>query len=175
HGDRPWRRDWPYDAPPAIASARGSGDIEPMMSIRFVVAILVALGAGAAWAQKSPQGVEQGPKPRTRVALPMPAIGLLQIDGDEICTASVVAPRAVLTAAHCLFDEQDRPSRTLVFYAGYDRGRAAIEARGVDRVIPRGYSRKRHDASRDVDGLDWALVRLDRDVGGVTGVLAVRA
>jgi protease YdgD len=87
----------------------------------------------------------------------------------------VVAPRAVLTAAHCLFDEQDRPSRTLVFYAGYDRGHAAIEARGVDRVIPRGYSRKRHDSSRDVDGLDWALVRLDRDVGGVTGVLAVRA
>jgi protease YdgD len=104
----------------------------------------------------------------------MPAIGLLQIDGDEICTASVVAPRVVLTAAHCLLDEQDRPSRTLVFYAGYDRGRATIEARGVDRVLPPAYSRKRHDSSRDVDGLDWALVRLDRDVGSATGVLAVR-
>lgn len=138
---------------------------------RFVVAVVLALGVGAAWAQK-------GPKPQapaTRIALPIAAIGLLQMDGNEICTASVIAPRAVLTAAHCLFDEQDRPRRTIVFHAGYDRGRAAVEARGIDRVVPRGYSRKRHDSSRDVDGLDWALVRLDRDVGSVTGVLAVRA
>jgi protease YdgD len=135
--------------------------------------MLLALSAGAAWAQKAPPG-RDGPKPAVRVALPVPAIGLLQIDGDEICTASVVAPRAVLTAAHCLFDDNDRPSRTLVFYAGYDHGRASIEAHGIDRVVPRGYSRKRHDSSRDVDGLDWALVRLDRDVGSVTGVLAVR-
>jgi protease YdgD len=149
----------------------------PMLkSFRFVVAIALVLGAGAAWAQKAP--LQQGPKPpapQTRVTLPMPAIGLLQIDGDEICTASVVAPRAVLTAAHCLFDEEDRPSRTIVFYAGYDRGQATVEARGIDRVVPRGYSRKRHDSSRAVDGLDWAIVRLDRDVGSATGVLAVRA
>jgi protease YdgD len=144
-------------------------------SIRFVLAMLLALAAGAAWGQKAgDQG--SGPQaPQWRVALPMAAVGLLQIDGDEICTASVVAPRAVLTAAHCLFDDAGRPSRTIVFYAGYDRGRATIEARGIDRVVPPGYSRKRHDSSRDVDGLDWALVRLDRDVGSVTGVLAVRA
>jgi protease YdgD len=139
---------------------------------RFAIVGLLALAAGAAWAEKAPSGPKLAP--RARVALPMPAIGLLQIDGDEICTASVVAARVVLTAAHCLFDENDRPSRALVFYAGYDYGRATIEARGIDRVVPRGYSRKRHDSSRDVDGLDWALVRLDRDVGSVTGVLAVR-
>jgi len=142
--------------------------------MRFVMAAVLVLGVGAAWAQKAPQG----PKPQapaTRVAPPIAAIGLLQLHGSGICTASVVAPRAVLTAAHCLFDEQDRPRRSIVFLAGYDRGRATIEARGIDRVVPRGYSRKRHDSSRDVDGLDWALVRLDRDVGGVTGVLAVRA
>jgi protease YdgD len=62
-----------------------------------------------------------------------------------------------------------------VFRAGYDRGRAVAEARGIDRIVPRGYSRKRHDSSRDVDGLDWAIVRLDRDIAGMTGVLAVRA
>src|SRR5262245_53663321 len=103
-------------------------------SLRLVLVVLLALAAGVAWA-KGPDSGTQGPKPQAppaRVALPMAAIGLLQIDGDEICTASVVAPRAVLTAAHCLFDDDDRPSRTIVFYAGYDRGRATIEARGVD-------------------------------------------
>src|SRR5689334_22101527 len=56
-----------------------SGDIAAMRSIRFVVAVMLALGAGAAWAQKAPQGPKPE-APRPRVALPMPAIGLLQID-----------------------------------------------------------------------------------------------
>lgn len=159
-------------SPGAIAapvSAAGEG----MKTIRFVLAVVLTLGIGVAWAQKGPQG----PKPQApaRVTLPLAAVGLLEMDGAEICTASVVAMRVVLTAAHCLFDEQDRPHRTLVFRAGYDRGRAVVEARGIDRVVPRGYSRKLHDSTRRVDGLDWALVRLDRDVGGATGILAVRA
>lgn len=156
---------------------------------RLFTAALVALAFTAgAWAQQKPppQSRPSPPAPtqprqpdkpdqqQRRADLPSNAVGLLSLD-DGICTGTVVGPRHVLTAAHCLFHDDDRPVRSIVFRAGYANGRAVAEARGVDRVTPRGFTRKRHSSGNEIDGLDWAIVILDREIGAQTGILRVRA
>jgi protease YdgD len=152
-----------------------------------VAAVAVAF-ATSAWAQqKPPQGGQPRPpgqaQPRQpdkpdvqqrRADLPMNAVGLLSMD-DGICTGTVIGPRHVLTAAHCLFHDDDTPVRSIRFRAGYEHGRTVVEARGVDRITPRNFTRKRHSSSHDIDGLDWAIVILDREIGGQTGIVRVRA
>ena len=64
------------------------------------------------------------------------AVGRLNMQGVGFCTATLIAPDRVLTAAHCLFDratgQQIAPGR-LQFLAGWRTGRAEA-IRGVSRV-----------------------------------------
>lgn len=158
------------------------------MIVRWLAVLLVAVFASGAWAQqKPPQGRPNPPGPaqprqpaekpevqQRRADLPTNAIGLLSMD-DGICTGTVIGPRLVLTAAHCLFHDDDTPVRSIVFRAGYSNGRAVAEARGIDRITSRNFTRKRHSSSHDIDGLDWGIVILDRDITNQTGMLGVRA
>lgn len=60
------------------------------------------------------------------------AVGRLNMAGAGFCTATLIAPDRVLTAAHCLFDQntgQRIPEERLEFLAGWRTGRAdAIRA-----------------------------------------------
>lgn len=84
------------------------------------------------------------------------------------CTGVLVAPRRVVTAAHCLLNRAQRflPASSLHVLFGYDRGEyrqhravAALETGGP------------YDRERRLDGLvgDWAVLTLDGDApDGVT-------
>ncbi|WP_286191919.1 serine protease [Roseomonas genomospecies 6] len=78
------------------------------------------------------------------------------------CTGVLVAPRRVVTAAHCLLNRAQRflPASSLHVLFGYDRGEyrqhravAALETGGP------------YDRERRLDGLvgDWAVLTLDGD------------
>ena len=63
------------------------------------------------------------------------AVGRLEIAGKGFCTATLIAPDLVLTAAHCLFDEASRArvaDDRITFLAGFRDGRA-MAARPVRR------------------------------------------
>lgn len=64
-------------------------------------------------------------------------VGRLDIIGKGFCTAALIEPRLILTAAHCLFDRdgvQLSPDR-FAFEAGVRDGRAAA-SRGISRLLP---------------------------------------
>jgi len=94
------------------------------------------------------------------------AVGRLNRSGRGYCTAVLIAPTAVLTAAHCLWDarrDQWLAADQLHFVAGYRRGSFAAHARGRSITTAAGL---RLDAlgmpTRPAD--DWAVIELDRDL-----------
>ena len=56
------------------------------------------------------------------------AVGRLDVAGAAFCTAALIAPDVVLTAAHCLFDPRTKAvvgARDVVFHVGYRNGVAS--------------------------------------------------
>ncbi|MBO9476422.1 trypsin-like serine protease [Shimia sp. R11_0] len=64
------------------------------------------------------------------------AIGRLDAAGNGFCTAALIAPDQVLTAAHCVFDANGRllPADQIMFRAGYVEGQSLTE-RQVNRIV----------------------------------------
>ena len=90
------------------------------------------------------------------------AVGRLEIEGKGFCTATLVAPDLVLTAAHCLF-ENDSLQRVsddrMTFRAGYRDGRA-LASRVVRRsAIPAGYEFRGQSYTQNAPR-DLALLQL---------------
>jgi V8-like Glu-specific endopeptidase len=93
------------------------------------------------------------------------AVGRLDT-GVSFCTATLIAPDLVLTAAHCLFTRDGRrlPDADLTFSAGLRHGRAEAIRGVVHSILPEGYARRQGDADMASVAQDIALLRLDRAV-----------
>lgn len=94
------------------------------------------------------------------------AVGRLNIGTQSFCTATLVAPDKVLTAAHCLFDRATGErvhTRQMTFHAGWRTGRAEA-SRGISAsVIEPGFHFTRGDTLERVAS-DLALLQLDRPI-----------
>jgi V8-like Glu-specific endopeptidase len=108
--------------------------------------------------------------------MPSSAIGRLDFGDEAFCTASVIGPRLILTAAHCFFDEDtfERMQPTL-FLAGHDSGRSVAESAVKGYYMPAAFDIDKFMNSSEVDGYDYALVTLADDISDMTGILEVYA
>jgi protease YdgD len=101
--------------------------------------------------------------------VPWRAVGRLNGTLGGFCTATVIAPRRILTAAHCLWNKGTGrwlPPCALHFLAAYQRGEYAVHALVSEIQVVSGFTLGSPDLARD-----WAVLTLDRDVSGQTGTV----
>jgi protease YdgD len=140
--------------------------------MRLLPLILAALLAVPAAAQDLP--AEQraaalgGLRPLSNAEAAQPWTGVGRLDtGVSFCSATLIAERLVLTAAHCLFHPETRqriPDGDITFQAGLRNGRPEA-LRGVRRsAIPAAYVLRSRPDLESV-GNDLALLELDLPLG----------
>lgn len=111
---------------------------------------------------------------------PWSAMGRLNNGVGGHCSAVLVGPRLLATAAHCLWNPRTRapiPVTSLTFVAGYDRGQY-LQASKVVRMHPApGWNMATNNAGTGLGGRadDWALLELEDPVGEAVGWVGIGA
>jgi protease YdgD len=173
--------------------AWNSAKRNPMRAFAVVVAIVTAALAlppfGPQAEERAGGGSVQAPPlpgvgardPRVRVdpdAVPWRAVGKLQAASTNfrtLCTATLVGPSTVVTAAHCLFNRRTQrnfPPASLHFLIGFSAGGYAGHAVGARVETGSGYDPHRPQESM---GSDWALIFLDKPLGSPDRILPILA
>jgi protease YdgD len=98
------------------------------------------------------------PDPSTE---PWRAVGEYSADDGSSCTATLVADAVVATAAHCIIGDDGQVAASGRFRLA-DR---SAEARVVDYLMDPAFDSEAFGGGDSLDGLDWALLRLDRPLG----------
>ncbi len=142
-------------------------------------AALLALGAAGAAAQEGRPtppsllpgiGAADPRRPVEPAAEPWRALGRVQLEIGGRCTGTLVGPRTVLTAAHCLVARRTgrlvRPG-SVHFLLGYHQGAWAAHARVAAIRTGPGYD----PATRRPHGADWALLTLEEPIAAADRAL----
>ena len=122
--------------------------------------------AAAALTVGMPGDAEAADPQRSVKSLPgWEAVGRLNILGRNMCTASLIAPNLVLTAAHCLYDPQSGQAvdpTKIVFEAGL-MGKRSKASRSVDKAVVHPTYRHRKTGGSQI-GSDIAVLRLENPI-----------
>ncbi len=104
---------------------------------------------------------------------PWNAIGQIELESGGACTATLIADDVLITASHCINEDGQTDARG-VFHTAYDRRGGSLEARVTGFLIDPNWNEERFSAGDDLDGTDWALLRIDRPLGARIGHVGVR-
>lgn len=145
-----------------------------------VLAVLLMVWAGLSSARAENWSASAGPdaeRPRLVIDAtyyPFSAMGRIQIAGQSFCGGTLVGPKVVITAGHCLWNKKRNrwwAPEDVHFVAGYQRSSFIAHGRGVRFLTPLTQEHKAPDQNSIVN--DWALVELDRPIGKQVGWLGL--
>lgn len=148
---------------------------DALATTSLAASLLLAPLAPPAWIARAQERVLPGNAPAAAAPVAMETgdavrgwqgVGRLLLGERGLCTAALVAPRLIVSAAHCLYDRETGarlPDALLTFEAGWRLGRAEAY-RGVSRtVVDPDYVYSGGDAIERI-GHDLALLELDRAI-----------
>ena len=96
-------------------------------------------------------------------------IGELTMDTGSACTATLIARDVIVTAAHCVNEDSGVDAR-----ATFHSASGNLSARVVAYLVDQRFDYHRFGTTNDIDGLDWALLRLDHPLGNQLGFAGVQ-
>ena len=99
---------------------------------------------------------------------PWRTIGVLALQGGESCTATLIADNVLITAAHCIHAE-GRLNADATFTAAEGLAGGPYQARVTAYFFDPHFQWRRFNTTNDIDGTDWAMLRLDRPLGARLG------
>ena len=105
--------------------------------------------------------------------LPWRAVGRVNRRTGGFCTGTQIAPKRVLTAAHCLWNKRTQawlPPQALHFVGGYARGgymaHTSVESYHIPDAARTGPNAKTYSP-----GTDWAVLSLSADLSELLGTI----
>ncbi len=96
-------------------------------------------------------------------------MGRFTNNAGEQCTATLISRNVIVTAAHCVHTNNG------VAAAGeFTPAAGGGSARAVAYLVSQRFDYRRFSTTDEIDGLDWALIRLDQPLGERLGFAGVR-
>lgn len=146
----------------------------------MLILLLAAAPAWAAGPDKQLHGLKGGQDQRVRMVateFPWSAMGRLNF-GNGHCSATLIGPRLIATAAHCLWNrmtQRPMPASGFTFVAGWDRGQylrfsKVVAVHAAPNWILDGQSRGLNSRADD-----WAVMELEESLGDEIGWIGMAA
>ena len=155
----------PYSCPNQRGRVRLSGEDIRMLKT-FIVCALALIGLGYGAPATAADDTRLSALMTAHEARGWEGVGRLNIGAGGMCTGALIAPRLVLTAGHCLYDqftgEAVDPS-SITFLAGWRNGRASAYRNVRRAVIHPDYEYSGPSGALRVSN-DLALLELESDI-----------
>ena len=109
----------------------------------------------------------------SRMEAPWRSVGRLHTPDGGTCTATLISANVLITAAHCIHTNGQILVAGSTFDTALDFAGGPYQARVTAYQISPRFEYRRFSTTNDIDGLDWALLRLDQPLGDRVGFVGV--
>jgi protease YdgD len=108
-----------------------------------------------------------------RTAAPWRSVGRLRTPDGGVCTATLIAPNVLITAAHCIYTGERVNVAGTTFETAQGFAGGPYQANVIGYWTDPRFDYHRFTTTNDIDGMDWTLLRLDQPLGDRVGYLGV--